>query len=59
MIIEEEARKFEAAFPGYSAMVTDSQASLRTGKAIFKPSNMFRVWLYLRSQALLQQERDQ
>jgi hypothetical protein len=46
--IEAEKGEFEAAFPGYKAMLRDNKASTSSGYHVEQPSNMFKVWLHLR-----------
>jgi len=47
---KQEIEAFEAAFNGYSATVRDNKLSAIYGCEHRKPSNMFRVWLFLRAQ---------
>lgn len=43
-----QVRAFEAAFPGYKALLTDRRASELAGKTVYQPSHMYRVWLHFR-----------
>lgn len=51
--LDKEAAAFEAAFPGYKAMIHNSTASRAAGKVVLKPSNMFRVWQHFRCSAAI------